>query len=398
MAEKSRDSIPRIHRVIDHARDQLVGIAAGAATLEECRVRYGQTQERLVREGRGRVTASRVSDEERNWSTTCDTLAELMRWGALEQERLPSSRAFLDAYRKREYRLTAAGGVLAAAAASKEERAEFVDLVADALIRAHPYFRTLLTALQSGPIVCPVLEGGDIERGRQDGRGTDGWGHWGAELIGSGIEPEEVTEILRTHLRRRFGTRPPERPSNKALAETSNDAFAVAGFAARGLAIDGTSIKTLLRWGTELLLFDQSRYVPEHASCNVIWLAADLESDGEAPRRPRRRVLSDNGERVAQAIIDAYRRQASDSASTLAAPYLSIHGVRAEAAFRCGVTRSLVDIVLSRLVDEQWPELGVSVLTHIGTGALPDSERPPFRHHGRRRLEMTITDSRGAAS
>lgn len=85
-------------------------------------------------------------------------------------------------------------------------------------------------------------------------------------------------------------------------------------------------------------------------------------------------------------------------ALVIAAPYLTIHSVRAEAAFRCGVTRSLVDIVLSRLVDEQWPELGVSVLTHLGTGALPDSERPPFRHHGRRRLEMTITDSKGAAS
>jgi hypothetical protein len=393
MLEPVRDTIPRLHRVVDHARDQLLGIAAGHGTFEQCRVRYGETQESLVRQGRGRVAASRVSDQERNWSTTCDVLGELMRWGALEQDRLPSSRAFLSSYLDREYRLTDKGRALAAAADAKERRTEFLDLVSDALIDAHPYFRGLLAALQTGPIICPVVEGGDIERGRQEGKGTDDWGLWGAELIGQGTDPTKVAETIRSHLTRRFGERPPERPSNKALAEATNDAFAVSGFAARGLGVDGTSIKTLLRWGSELLLFDKSRYVPEHANSNVIWLAADLEEPGDEPRRPRRRMLRGHGERLARAILEAYRRQSAHSSSSLAAPYLPIHSVRAEAAFSCGVTRPLVDMVLSRLVDNAWPELGVTVLTHIGTGALPDSERPAFRHHGRRRLEMTITNT-----
>lgn len=392
-----KDTIPRLHRVIDHARDQLLVMAPGGGTFEGCRMQYGQTQERLQREGRGRVTASRVSEDEKNWAPTRDALSELMRWGAVEQDKLPSSRAFLNQYREREYRLTDHGRALADAAASKETRALFVDLVAEALIRAHPYFRATLQALVEGPIICPVVEGGDIERGRGDGVGTAGWGTWASELIGPGATPEGVAETIRTHIVRRFGERPPEKPTNKALAEATNDAFIAAGFGARGITADATSLKTLLRWGSELLLFDQSRYVPERPDCNVIWLAAELDGTADAAIKPRRRVLREHGEKVARAVVDAYGRQAAASESTLSAPYLPIHRVRAEAAFKSGVTRALVNMALSRLADDEWPDLGVHVLTHIGTGALPDSE-PPFLHHGRRRLELTITPTQGARS
>ena len=84
------DTIPRLHRIADHARDQLNGLASGADSFEHCRERYLQTQQRLEREGRGRITASRIGDAERNWAPTRDCLQELMRWGALEPARVPS--------------------------------------------------------------------------------------------------------------------------------------------------------------------------------------------------------------------------------------------------------------------------------------------------------------------
>ncbi len=391
---QERDTVPRLHKVIDHAQDQLAGIASGRATFEECRLQYGETQRRLDRQGRGRLTASRLPETERNWSPTVDALSELMRWGAVVQDKLPSARSFLDTYRTRRYELTEHGRELAALA--EQGGAAFVDRVTDALVAAHPYLRSLLRALSDGPIVCPVVSEGDVERGRAEGFGAEGWGRWGAERIGAGADTRRVVETIRNHLRNRFGARPDERPSNKALSEALNDALAVSGFAARGLSLDAPTIKTLLRWGSELLLYDQSRYVPAHPDCNVIWLAADLDEQPDGSIRPRRRGLREYGDRVARALVDAYRDQAATTDSMLVEPYLPIHRVRAQAAFTCGVTRRLGDVVLAHLVDGDWPELGVTVLTHIGTSRRPDSE-PPFRHNGRRRLEMTVTRrSKGA--
>ena len=96
-----RDTIPRLHRIVAHGRDQLRGIADGDATFEACRVRYGDTQQRLAQEGRGRSTAppTGVSGRERNWAPTRDCLSELMRLGAVMNKPLPSSRLFVDRYR-----------------------------------------------------------------------------------------------------------------------------------------------------------------------------------------------------------------------------------------------------------------------------------------------------------
>src|ERR1035441_2517187 len=144
MAE--RDTIPRLHRVVEHIRDQVVGIAAGSTTFEDARLRYGETQKRLERQGRGRVTASRISEHEKNWSPARDALAELMKIGALKNSRLPSSRQFVDAYRDASYELTDEGRGLAELA--RNGGAEFIDRVASLLIAAHPYLRRILVLLQ----------------------------------------------------------------------------------------------------------------------------------------------------------------------------------------------------------------------------------------------------------
>lgn len=364
-------------------------MAEGADTFEACRVRYGHTQERLAREGRGRLTASRVGEAERNWAPTRDCLAEFMRWGAVAEAPLPSARKFLDRYREQSFQLTGLGGNLAELAS--EGGPPFVDRVAETIIAAHPYFDGILAALADGPIICPAVSEGDIERGRRDGLGSEGWGRWAAEKIGSGINPKAVTKQIGSHLARRFGNPPAEQPHNKALAEATNDALMVSGFTARGLQIDAQSIKTLLRWGSELLLFDQSRYVPAYDDCNVIWLAADVERPAAGPPSATRRGVAAHGPEVAQALIKAYREQTESSESSLDAPYLPIHRVRAQAAFESQVTRALADLVLERLADDEFPEAGVTVFLHIGTTALPNSE-PAFRQHGRRRLEVTMSN------
>lgn len=382
-----RDTIPRLHRVVEHIRDQLVDIADSGTTFEEARLRYGATQKRLERQGRGRVTASSFPEHEKNWSPTRDALAELMKIGALKNARLPSSRQFVDAYRVASYELTDEGRELAELVRSRG--AEFIDRVASLLIAAHPYLRRILVALEDGPIRCPVVSEGDIQRGRYESYGFAGWGRWGAERITADVAPEQIARTIAQHVTRRFGSEKQERPSNKAMSEVLNDALAVAGFEARGITLDANTIKTLMRWGGELLIFDQSRYVPEHPNANVVWLACNIESKSNGRLVTTRRGLMSQGAQVADALIRAYEQQARTLDTMLARPYLPVHEVRAQAAFETNTTRALGDLVLRRLTDGLMPDTGVTVIPYIGTSSLPRSE-PAFRHHGHRRLEIQV--------
>ena len=386
----SRDTIPRLHRIVDHTRDQLRGIAEGDSTFEDCRVRYGDTQKRLAQNGQGRVTAPPIgiSARERNWAPTRDCLSELMRLGALENKPLPSSKLYVDRYRAETYQLTKLGLELAELAA---DGAKFVDALSQRLISAHPYLRSLLVALEKDSIQCPTISEGDLETTRA---GTRGWAAWASERIGGEISVEAIEQEIDVHLTRRFGNPPAERPNNKALAETTIDALMVAAFAGREIRLDAPTIKTLLRWGSDLLLYDQSRYVPNHPDANVIWLAADLGRGPSGGILPSRRGITEYGDRVARVFWSAYKDQASKSRSSLATPYLPVHQLRAQVAYECGVTRALCDLVLSRLADGEYREVKTEVLLHIGMTELPTSE-PAFRHHGRRRLEVTMRSEEG---
>ena len=120
---------------------------------------------------------------------------------------------------------------------------------------------------------------------------------------------------------------------------------------------------------------------------NVIWLAADLNGNGEL--QIQRRTSDKHGREVSEAIVTAYRIQSRVADTRLSAPYLPIYSVRAEAAFRCQVTRALVNLVIEQLAAGGVPELGVQVWLHLGTTRQPASE-PAYRRDGNRRYEMTL--------
>ena len=220
-----------------------------------------------------------------------------MRWGAVASKPLPSSRPFVDRYRGETYALTDLGMHLAELTS---DGAQFVDALSQRLIAAHPYLRFLLLGLEKNSIRCPEISEGDVERGRA---GTHGWAAWAADQIGGNTSPDDIAKEIKAHLDRRFGNPPAGRPSNKALAETTNHALMVAAFAAHDVHLDATTIKTLLRWGSELLrLYDQSRYIPDHPDANVIWLAADLRRGPRGEILPARRGIDQYGEQVARAF------------------------------------------------------------------------------------------------
>ena len=390
MEEKAdiRDTIPRLQQFVPHLYDQLVGLREGG-TFEQARLRYSTTVDRLAVQGLGRRTASRVGDTDRYWAPTCEVLDEAMRLGFVERQQLPSARKYLDAHRNRHYRLTPIG--LQAANQAVEDRAAFCDELAHAVYRAHPYFQRLIDVLKARPLACPEITEGDIEESRRSGKGTEHWTNYAIErLTHDELLTSQKASIRKTFIsvvRRRFGSAREKQPTSKEMAEAINHAFAEAAMRLRGLSIGATELKMLKSWGSQLKLLDQSRYVPEFEGQNTIWLAADLSRDGDL--RIRRRTLDRYVREVSAAIVDAYRAQARMSTSSLSAPYLPIFGVRAEAAFRCKVTRALVDLVIERITLGTMPELGVQLWLHLGNTRQPASE-PVYRRGGSRRYEMTL--------
>ena len=388
---QQKDTIPRLQQLVPHMRDQLLGLHGGA-TFEDVRLRYIATVDRLVAEGLGRRTASRVDDRDAYWSPAAGVLEEAIRLGFVKRQPLPSARRYLDSHRDNRFELTDVGHEVAELA--QRDPGGFFDRLASAIIRAHPYFKSFVLLLNDAPLVCPSISEGEVEIGRRDGRDTAYWAQWAADRINQGpsgevVSAEKVKQEMALFVQRRFGKNPAERPPSKALSEALNDAFAAASVRARGVPMGATELKILRAWGSQLRLLDQSRHVPAYEGSNLLWIAADVEVGRVTITR---RGLGEHGLTVARAVVAAYRSQASAGTSSLAAPYLPIYQVRAEAAFACGVTRALVDIVLEQLANGDYAELGVQVWLHLGRGDQPPPSEPVYRRGGSRRYQITMTN------
>jgi len=390
---EQKDTIPRLQQILPHMRDQLAGLCEGAS-FEEARQRYGANVEKLALQGVGRRTASRVGDKDAYWAPTAEVLMEAIRLGFVERQQVPSARRYVEAHRDRRYMLTSLGREVAALA--QNDIAAFCDRLAEALYKTHSYFRALVSKLKVAPIACPEITEGEVEAAGRDGLGTQYWAEYVGDKLatlasaGSGIDAASIKQIIVSTVRRRFGHDPETKPSGKALTQAINDAFSVAAFTARRLAIGATDIDILKSWGSQLRILDQSRYVPGFEGFSIIWLAADIE---ESPSVAiSRRDLQSYELKIAQEIIEAYRRQAKAADTSLSAPYIPIFKVRAEVAYRCHVTRALVDLVIQRLSDGAIAEIPNRVLLHLGTTRQPVSE-PLYRRGGNRRYEMTIQSS-----
>jgi hypothetical protein len=385
-----KDTIPRLQQILPHMREQLVGLREGA-TFEGARQRYSATVEKLALQGAGRRTASRVGDRDAYWAPTAEVLLEAMRLGFVERTQVPSARRYLEAHRDREYALTTLGREVADLA--QTNIAAFCDRLAVALYVAHPYFRSLIEKLQDRPIACPEVSESEVDSASREGKGTQYWTEYVAGKLsqqggpGARVNPDAIKQTIVSIVRRRFGTGADSKPASKALTQAINDAFAVAAVEAHGLPFGATDIDILKSWGSQLRVLDQSRYVPGFAGFNLIWLAADVREG--SPASIMRRDLRQYELQIAKAIIESYRSQAEAADTTLSAPYLPIYKVRADVAFRCRVTRALVDLVIERLSDGEIADISAQVRLHLGTTQQPISE-PLYRRGGDRRYELTV--------
>lgn len=407
-------TIPRVPHLAPHLAALLRCLAGGGATFEQCRRTYMRTAAELAARGRGRAVASRVGEHEAYWAPTADLLSEAMLLDLVRQEPLPSARKYLDRHADRVYRLTAFG---ADAAERADNEAAFTTLVVDTALAKHPTFRAFILELERSPLVLPVIDVSDLDAASAR-RSLDELARRAAAEInssGSGAVATDgqVLATMRSWSARRFTGRTKEDPpSKKERAEALSDACAAVAVELRGIGGGPSDLKNLRAWGSNFRITDQSRYTSGSVGPFKVWLAADLlgldhalggsltatpiatskpdiEDDLDAEAiRVRRRGFTTHGEKVADAVIAAYFRQASGA--VLQAPYLAIHAVRAEAAFQCGVVRVLVDRVIEGLVHGAIARSAFRVQLRIfREGDHPDSE-PVYSRGGSPRYSMSI--------
>ena len=268
--------------------------------------------------------------------------------------------------------------------------AAFCDRLSAAVYDHHPYFRAFIDTLQKGPIGCPEVTEGEVEESRRSGKGTDHWVEVACQRTHDQTTTDKnarIREVIVAVVRQRFGQTMERLPTSKQMAEALNDAYSEAILRLHGLSIGAIDLKAMKKWGSQLRLLDESRYVPDFTGQNVIWLAADISDNGVV--RIRRRALANYERSVAEAVVAAYGLQAAKEDTSLRAPYLPIYRVRAQAAFECGVTRALVNLVIERLAVGSIRDPDVQVRLHLGRTRQPDSE-PVYRRGGSRRYEITI--------
>jgi hypothetical protein len=391
------ETIGRMPHVLAHVTAQLPGLAAGEERFEDIRVRYGHTMSALAARGLARVTAPRagIGSSHRYWSSARDLIKELQTLGWVKAGPVPSTRASVDAHRDRRYVLTPAGREVAAQAGS---RVVLADLLTDALLRAHPYFRALLGELNDeGPIFCPEVSEGQVQRNS----GRRYWAEYAAGLLARSdprvrLGVDDVADHLASALRRRFGSRRAEglKPTAKEVAEALSDAFAGASLNARGLHFGATTLDALKSWGTELRLLDQSRYVPGHEGGNLIWLTSDFRLDDDGASHAGRRTFTDHSADVGAALARTYyelrKRPAGDGDTGKSdREYQPIHVVRAGAAAATGTARELGDPALEAMASGQL-DVGVEVRLLSARAELPPRSEPMYQRGGTRALNLTM--------
>jgi hypothetical protein len=386
-AAEIRDSIPRVQHIV-YFQEILQGITQGA-TFDGLRSRLRLAVLELARRLEGRVTTSRVEDAYTLWNPTVDAIGEMMRLGLVEHHPLPSKRAKVDDYRDVVFTLTTDGRAVVEEAIGKESA--YKRLLTPRLLDNHHYFSTLCDLLAAEPLYVPEYSEENLVNFKsQSERWTQLLGEDAASRMmrcmkTSNASPDMVTARLKDALHKRFPKG--SEPTRKNILDTVKDALAAAALESRGLRIDGTTFDILMKWGAQLFLMSESRYVPDVPQGRMIWSTASITPSTDGPIVARR-GLSEVADTVVAEIEKAYRELAdalSDElgGSSVRYPYLEIFKVRALVAYRVRVNNPVVDRVIAE-VHDQTRKAPYRIELALGEGRWRAASETPFRIGSRR--------------
>jgi len=382
-----RDSIPRVQH-IPYFQEVLEGIARGAR-FDDLRMGLRRTASELARRLEGRATASRVEDAYTLWNPTVDAIGEMMRLGLVEHHPLPSKRAKVDDYRNVVFGLTREGQALVEEANNVESA--YKRLLTPKLLAKHCYFSALCELLSTEALYVPEYSEEDLVNFKsQSTRWTQLLGEDAASrmtqcMTTANASPEAVTTRIKEALHKRFPKG--SEPTRKSILDTVKDALAAAALESRGLRIDGTTFDILMKWGTQLFLMSESRYVPDVPQGRLIWATASITPSPDGPIVSRR-GLSEAADAVVAQIEKAYRYLADALSEELGGasvryPYLEIFRVRALVAYRVRVNNPVVDRVIAEIY-ERTRKAPYRIDLHLGESRWRASSETPFQIGGRR--------------
>ena len=307
---------------------------------------------------------------------------------------LPSGRQYVDAYRAASFELTDLGqrAYRRLKEGGPEGRAEFLNLITVALADTHPGFNDLLQAADKFPICVPEYTIERLNNLIGQGSGSDALAddalvrmtkHW-PETIQLPTR-QQIAPWIRNALDRRFSKDRANKPTQKDILDTVDDA--ILGFVAkaRDIRLDAISFNVCMSWASQLAILEDSRYV-EGWPGRTIW-ATGTVSDHSIHRRGFNDAVPD----IVAGLREGFKQIADSVSEARTFGYLPIHRVRAQAAFFGRINLRLVDMVLARIVSGTI-QAPYQVQLALGRGTPPPKSEPIFTHEGRRFFDMLITE------
>ena len=340
---KKSDTIPRVTHLTQF-ESVLDGLDEGL-TFDGLRRRLWQVATDLARLSGGRETSGHP--EYHMWSSTKDAIEELMRLGWVEKVPLPSVRHRVDAYRGTQFALTERGHQWVRISSAGQAR----EVLGQALIKQHRYFREYLTRLMTGPLFIPEFIETDIESGSTPD--SLSYGSLASEVArrvqaspaGKNGEVPDITDTLVKYVRRRFSKRHPR--NRKALLDAIQDAVLMGVLRSEHLRADPASFVIISSWSRELFITGASRYVTESPGGWLHWAAADFNTEGGDVNYVRR-SLTKSADQVVGIL-----RSAAEELKTPGTELVKVYPLRGTVSFRCGVANEIVDRVLTDLVTKK---------------------------------------------
>ena len=354
-------SIPAIAR-LDYLDVVLSTLTSRArATVDDVRTAIGQFIEELALRGEARQT--------RDWrhplayrDTAVECIRELMRWDLVESVPLADSAESFDRIRGLQIRLTAEGTQVAGLKITERR-----EIFGQRILTNYPAFFELLRILETCDLLVPELSDAEIRENFRDpllaAEEQDGWAGVASMVVSTlklnsapaNFRPaptpsdSKLAEEIGRYLLRRFRTRIPK--NVKEVTGTVNKAIAQAVLRAAGFSGDWNAYDRSLRWGHDLYLCNDARYVLGIPGW-VAWSASKVHRDGYSFRIERRGVTQFR-QVVRKALVRAYERIAEAHRSPgVQVPLIPIYEVRETAAFDARVCNEVVDRVLGEMVLE----------------------------------------------
>lgn len=307
-----------------------------------------------------------------------------MRLGLVEHCPLPSKRESVDGYRQETFRLAPPGSDLVRESNGSE--ATFRRLITPWLLGRHPLFLMVCEILTREPLFIPEYTEDDLT-GFRDRNASwsgalaeDAAGRIAANMKSATVSKEAVVVQLKEAMAKRF----PEgsEPTRESVLKTVKAGLVTAALDTRGIRMDATTFDILAKWGSQLFLLNESRYVQGVPGGRMIWMTAEVTRN-EAGPQVARHGLSENGEAVVAAVGTAYTELADVFAEKFGGhaaryPHLEIFRVRALAAFRVRVNNPVVDKVIAEVFEGTRPA-PYRVELALGNTRWSAASETPFR-------------------